>query len=406
CYISTNMADEVQCVAELKKIACEAIDKSSQDLRELSKIWQNPELNFKEIKSHGFLTEFFKENSFHVTPSWTLETAFLAKYGGTEGPCVGIICEYDALPSVGHACGHNLISEAGAGAAIGIQAALNKTGNKLGKLHVLGTPAEEGGGGKLFMINNGCFNDVDFSMMVHPCPYDGVCVKFLRIKKVFVTFKGFAAHAAAFPWEGINALDAAVMTYSSINSMRQQMKPQWRVHGVIHEGGVKPNIIPDRSRMEYYLRTPNNKDMEVLVAKVTACFEAAAKATGCTHEVEWIESASYMDMNINLKLADLYRSNAQNLGIKFLSQEEEANLPMGSTDMGNVSYTVPSIHPMYGIDTTAPNHSHGFTAAAATDAAHEKTLIAAKALAMTAIDVMSNPDTLKLIKEQFKESFI
>ncbi|XP_031570355.1 peptidase M20 domain-containing protein 2-like [Actinia tenebrosa] len=391
-------------ITELKNVACEAIDKYSKELQELNKkIWENPELNFKEFKSHEILTEFFEKHGLEVSRKWTLETAFGARYGGNEGPCVGIICEYDALPGVGHACGHNLIAEAGAAAALGVKAALEKSGNKLGRLLVLGTPAEEGGGGKIYMINNGCFKDVDFSMMVHPCPFDAIGAHNLAISQHTITFKGYAAHAAAFPWEGINALDAAVMAYSSVSMLRQQMKPTWRVHGVILEGGVKPNIIPDKTVMEYYLRAPNKNELEELRAKVFLCFEAAAKATGCTVKIEE-PCLPYAELNTNPKLADVYKQHAESMGFKYLSKEEENKLPLGSTDMGNVSYTVPSIHPLYSIDTTAPNHSHAFTAAAATDAAHHKTIIAAKAMAMTAIEVMSNPDTLKIMKSQFEHS--
>lgn len=144
----------------------------------------------------------------------------------------------------------------------------------------MGSPAEEGGGGKVKMIKNGCFKNVDFCMMVHPTPYDGVYFKFLDLKQVFVTYKGISAHAAAFPWQGVNALDAAVMAYSAINAMRQQFKPTWRVHGVILEGGVKASIIPGRTKMQYYLRTPDRKDMNELEKKIVACFESAAMATG------------------------------------------------------------------------------------------------------------------------------
>ncbi|EDO32545.1 predicted protein [Nematostella vectensis] len=365
--------------ASLKKIACEAIDKHAADLRQLSKqIWENPEENFEEKFAHKVLTDFLEEKGFDVTRSWTLETAFVARSGnGDDGPCVGVICEYDALPEVGHACGHNLIAEAGAAAGIGIKAALAAANNKLGKLLVIGTPAEEGGGGKVKMIDNGCFKGVDFCMMVHPAPIDTTVPLVLARDAVIATYRGHAAHAAAFPWEGINALDAVVMAYTSISAMRQQMKPTWRVHSIIAEGGVKPNIIPDKTKLEIYLRAPDDQDLQQLKEKVIGCLEGAAKATAT------------------------YQSHAESLGVEFPSLEEQKNKMIGSTDMGNVSHVLPSIHPIYSIDSMAVNHSYAFTAAANTDVAHEKTLVAAKSMAMTAIDLLCNKELREQAKKQF-----
>jgi len=385
----------------LKQKAKEAIDIHSAELYDLNRcIWENPELAFQESYAHDQLTEFLAAYGFDVTPHFTLDTAFRAETGEDGGLTVGLICEYDALPEVGHACGHNLIAESGVAAALGLKIALDAVTQKPQvKIVVLGTPAEEGGGGKILMINNGCFKDIDFCMMVHPSPADVLKPSILARVRVTVTYKGHAAHAAAFPWEGINALDAAVMAYNNISALRQQLKPTWRVHGIISEGGVKPNIIPDRAQLIYNLRAPTDGELIVLREKVKSCFEAAASATGCEVCVEW-EPNCYSNLDTNNTLAELYQANAETLGVAFTCGEEFT----ASTDMGNVSHVVPSIHPMYAIGTKAANHSHAFTTAAATELANEKTLIASKALAMTAIDVLCNPDLIGKVRNDFVKS--
>ncbi|XP_029204279.2 peptidase M20 domain-containing protein 2-like [Acropora millepora] len=401
----TNECEETMAdnAVELKLKAKEAIDSNSAELYDLNKkIWENPELCFKEKYAHSQLTEFLAARGFDVTPHYTMDTAFRAETGENGGLTIGLICEYDALPEVGHACGHNLIAESGVAAALGLKIALEGVTKKTKvKIVLLGTPAEEGGGGKVLMIESGCFKDIDFCMMVHPSPIDLLKPIHLAIETVIVTYKGFAAHAAAFPYEGINALDAAVLAYNSISALRQQMKPTWRVHGIISEGGVKPNIIPDRAQLIYYIRAPADVELKVLKGKIINCFQAAAKATGCQVAIEW-DPMRYSSMDTNPTLADLYKANAESLGVKYdKSAQAEGR---GSTDMGNVSHVVPATHILYAIDTEAGNHSHAFTAAAATEAAHNKTLIASKAMAMTAIDVICDPELLKQIKKEFKKS--
>ncbi|XP_078368051.1 xaa-Arg dipeptidase-like [Oculina patagonica] len=250
------------------------------------------------------------------------------------------------------------------------------------------------------MIKNGCFKDIDLCMMVHPCPYDDLKPKETALEGATVTYKGHAAHAAAFPWEGINALDAAVMAYNNISVLRQQIKPTWSVHSIITEGGVKPNIIPDRAQLKYYMRAPTDEELAVLKKKVISCFEAAASATGCKVSIEW-DPVRYSNLDTNSTLADLYQANVKTLGVTFGPLISKG--VNGSTDMGNVSKIIPSIHPMYSIGSKAVNHSHAFTTAAITEIAHEKTLIASKAMAMTAIDVLCNPELMEKIKKDFEK---
>ena len=245
----------------LKTLASSTIDENTEELKTIGeKIWSSPELCYKEYKAHDLLTGFLEKKGFSVERSYTgIETAFRAIFGSGR-PNVCVICEYDALPEIGHACGHNLIAEAGVAAGLGLKAAQELSNAPKGRLTVMGTPAEEGGGGKEFLIQNGAFEDIDVAMMVHPTPYSAVSAIWNCISSLQITYTGKAAHAAAFPWEGLNALDAAVMAYTSISVLRQQMKPKWRVHGVITNGGAKPNIIPEKTSMEYYIRAPNRSD--------------------------------------------------------------------------------------------------------------------------------------------------
>lgn len=383
---------------EGKRIASEAISGREEDLLRISEeIWKNPELAFEEHAAHSLLTEFLDREGFAVDKGYMdVGTAFRARFGSGK-PNVCVICEYDALPDIGHACGHNLIAEAGIAAGLGIKAFLDTTKQR-GTVTVMGTPAEEGGGGKVMLLERNGFEDVDIAMMVHPTPFDMVSIPSIACSQISVHFKGLAAHAAAFPWEGINALDAAIMAYNSVSALRQQMKPAWRVHGVITDGGIKPNIIPESSSMEYYIRAPNSVEVEVLRKKVVACFKAAAQSTGCEVEIQR-EGHDYDDVLSNPLLAKLYEKNVRDLGIDPVEQAAA-----GSTDMGNVSYAIPSIHPFFSIGSGKEvNHTREFTAVANTVEAHGRTLIAAKAMTYTCIDVITGGDrVVEEIRSVFK----
>ncbi|XP_065832974.1 xaa-Arg dipeptidase-like [Oscarella lobularis] len=383
---------------ELYSFACRAIDDWAPKLRDVShEIWLHPELVFEEHFAHDALTKFLEDAGFDVERHYTLQTAFRGrardKSSSTDAKStkVAVICEYDALPDIGHACGHNLIAEAGLAAAIGIKAALEAKSTRIdaaGELIVLGTPAEEGGGGKVKMIKAGCFDGLWAAMMVHPCPSDLPEARVLSVVHLSVTYKGKASHAAAFPWEGINALDAAVGAYTGLSMLRQQMKPTCRLHAIITEGGVKPNIIPEVTKMSLYVRAPTDEELSALKERVIQVLKSAGDAAGCSFEIDEDDSP-YSNMCSHANLLDLYVKNVSQLGIEF---DRPSELPCFSTDMGNVSHVVPSIHPWYSIGTDALNHTKGFTAAADTDYAHKQTLIAAKAMAMTAIQVLCNPD--------------
>ena len=382
---------------QLKEAAASSIDSSKQELEELSiSIWSNPEVTWEEHKAHEVLTSFLEAKGFAVERSYTgIKTAFRATFGSGR-PNVCVISEYDALPEIGHACGHNLIAEAGVAAGLGLKAALEK-GNLQGTVTVMGTPAEEGGGGKVKLIENGAFEDIDVAMMVHPFPDTYVRPIYNARKGVLARFTGKAAHAAAYPWEGVNALDAAVLAYNSISVLRQQMKPTWRVHSIISKGGVKPNIIPENSEMEIYCRTPGMEELSTLVDKVTSCLNSAAQATGCSIDIT-DKGSIYLDVQQNEALAESFGQHLEALGVKYGDVGEV----YASTDMGNVSYVVPSLHPNYAIGSGEVNHTRAFTAAANTPDAHQKTLVAAKAMAHTAIDVFVKDGFLDIIRGKFR----
>lgn len=263
----------------------------------------------------------------------------------------------------------------------------------------MGTPAEEGGAGKVRLIEQSAFKGMDVAIMTHPAPHHDTRPKCLSVNMVTVKYHGKASHAAAFPWEGVNALDAAVLCYTSVSNLRQQFMPTWRVHGIISKGGTKPNIIPDYTELEYYMRAPTDSELTTLQDKLYACFQAAAVATGCTVEVQ--ENARYSNMVTSVPLADAYDANAKALGIDTTLDPTLVN-KNGSTDMGDVSHVVPAIHPLYSIHTTALNHTREFTAVAGSAAAQPYTLAQGKALAMTALDVMTSPQLLAEIQAAFE----
>ena len=384
---------------ELKALASVTIDTSKTPLFEVSnEIWRNPELGFHEARAHSILTSFLERNGFAVERSFSgLKTAFRGTFG-TGRPNVCVVCEYDALPEIGHACGHNLIAEAGVAAALGVKAALENGGVPEGMLTVLGTPAEESGGGKQLLIDNGAFDDVDVAMMVHPAPVTALMPKFLAVAFLKIEFTGKAAHAAASPWDGLNALDAAVMAYNSISVLRQQMKPDWRVHGVISNGGAKPNVIPEKSVLEYMIRAPDRIELKLLVGRVRTCFEAAAMATGCQVEIK-NSAPSYDNLVSNEVLASLFAENLKYFNVPFAKTTKLS----GSTDMGNVSHVVPAIHPKYAIGSGQDSiHTRSFTNLTNTLPSHESTLTVAKCMAHTCLDVLSSAKILQEVRDAFE----
>ncbi|NXJ05003.1 P20D2 protein, partial [Odontophorus gujanensis] len=402
---------------ELKRRACESVELNAARLGELSRsIWRQPELAYEEHHAHDAMTGFFSGAelpgaAWSVRPRYKLDTAFRAEWGtaaSARGPRplrVAFLCEYDALPGIGHACGHNLIAEVGAAAALGLKAALESLPQPAPvavQVTVLGTPAEEQGGGKIDLINAGAFDGLDVVFMAHPSQENAAYLPDVAEHDVTVKYYGKASHAAAYPWEGVNALDAAVLAYNNLSVLRQQMKPTWRVHGVIKNGGVKPNIIPSYTELEFYLRAPSMKDLSVLTEKVENCFKAAALATGCKVEIKGGKN-DYYNVLPNKSLEKIYKENGKKLGIEFISEDCILNGLSGSTDFGNVTFVVPGLHPYFYIGSDALNHTEQYTEAAGSQNAQFYALRTAKALAMTALDVIFNPDLLEQVREDFRQ---
>ncbi len=383
---------------ELKKSITSGVDRQSQQLSELSlKIHDNPELGFQETRAATWLTGYLEENGFRLERGiCELATAFRASYG--EGrPIVAILAEYDALPKLGHACGHNIIAGAAVGAAVAARPAVDKFG---GSVCVIGTPAEEIYGGKVIIANRGGFDDIDAAMMVHPGVRDLATTQALAARQLDVEFFGKAAHAAARPEMGINALEALLLSFTAINSLRQHIKDGARIHGVITDGGEAANIVPAHSAATFIVRAQDNAYLEELRPRVIDCFTGAAVATGARLEHRW-DDVSYASLRNNLTLARLFRQNMGYLGRKM--QMTDPDHTFGSTDMGNVSHLVPSIHPFVAV---APRevlaHSPEFAVAAASEAGRQGMLDAAKALAMTVADLVTSPELFGKVREEFE----
>jgi amidohydrolase len=386
----------------LKARMCDRIDALAGTLIEASHdIHAHPELGYEEHHAHALLTELLEREGLEVTRSaHGLDTAFDAR-AGTEGPEIAVCCEYDALPGVGHACGHNIIATAGLGAGLAAAALAAEAG---GRVRILGTPAEEGGAGKVFMAEAGAFEGVDAAMMVHPADADLLSMDTLAAVTMEVEYFGEAAHASAFPWKGRNALDAAVLGYTNVAALRQHIRSTDRVHGVFHKGGDRPNIVPDHTVMEWMVRSERLKSLEPLTERVIAAWEAGAMATGCRCEHK-ILHRTYADMVDNPVLAGLYAANASALGRPVSDPRKTEPRVMGSTDMGNVSYLVPSIHPMVRVAPAGVSiHSHEFTRHAGSPAGDVAVILGAKAMAMTIADVWADRTLLDQARTEFQRA--
>ena len=370
---------------DVKQRALTAFEGVEGELKSISRwMYDHPELAFAEFASSRRLVEFLSGHGFTVEyPAYGLDTAFAARVG-KGGPEVIVCAEYDALPGVGHACGHNIIATAALGAGMAVAGLADELGFRL---TVLGTPAEEARGGKVDLINAGAFTGAAVAMMIHPSPESVVDPVALAIKHLAVTFRGKDAHAAAAPWEGINALDAFVQLYVNVSTFRQQMLPTDKLHGIVTHGGDAPNIIPSRVESEWYVRALTKDRLAYMLDRFTAMGEAAARATGCT--VAFAQSGhEYEDIVTEPLLADLFSANCTALGRTMGRAKDRPASTAGSTDMGNVSHVVPAIHPMIGMDTKgAVNHQPEFAAHTITPDGEKAMRHGALAMAWTILDV-------------------
>jgi amidohydrolase len=385
--------------ANTKSRLAAAVEAAREEILDLShRIHANPEPAFEEHQAAAWVAESLARHGFDVEfPAGRLATAVRARRRGGrggEGPRIGILAEYDALPGLGHGCGHNTMAASGVGAAI----ALASIADELpGEIVFLGTPAEERGSGKQWMIDDGLFAGLDAALLFHPCDRSHVESYPLASEDAEVVFQGLQAHAASDPWKGKNALDALILLFASVGLWRQQLRPDARVHGIIQEGGTAANIIPDRTKAWFMIRSPDQAYYEQMKARFTALAEAAALATDTT--VELVYSGGSMSMNRNRTLEARWVENAGAYGI--VDQGPDPNA--GSTDMGNVSWICPTIHPELSIaDEGTPGHSIRFRDAAATPRADETTLLAATLVAQTAYELFADPSLVEAAWQEFR----
>nr|WP_227985413.1 M20 family metallopeptidase [Nocardia spumae] len=347
-------------------------------------IHAEPELAFAEFRSVHETLIPLRARGFQIeAPVADLDTAFVATYGSGE-LVVGICAEYDALPEIGHACGHNIIAASAVGAALALAEVADRCGITV---KVFGTPAEESGGGKVLMLERGVFDGLAMAMMVHPGPLDIVGARSLALADLSVRFHGREAHASAAPEYGRNAGDAATVAQVALGLLRQHLRPGQQLHGIVESGGVAPNIVPGFAELLYYLRADDSASLDDLLQRASACFEAGALATGCTHEIRAL-APTYTELTPDAALLCAYREQIIGMGRLPLAPELEAARPLGSTDMGNVTNVIPGIHPVIGIDANgAVTHQREFAAAAVTPSADLAVIDGARALARTAIQI-------------------
>jgi amidohydrolase len=377
-------------ISELRADIVGRIDNLADELLAVShSIHAKPELAFAEHHASALLCDTLAEHDLEPTRgAYTLDTAFEASLQTQgDGPTVAILAEYDALPGIGHACGHNLIATAALGATLALQSVQS---HLPGHIRLLGTPAEEKGGGKELMARAGAFDGVDAAMMIHPAGVNLTTMPCICVAEVEVIYHGQSAHASAMPHRGVNALDGLLIAYQAISNLRQHIRDQERIHGIITDGGQAPNIVPERAAGDFYVRAVDEKALAALKPRVQACFEAGAKSSGAEVEINWA-NVDYLDLNTNWPLADCFQRHGESLGRDFLDPAKLGGA--GSTDMGNVSHRVPSIHPMLA---AAPRnvviHNPEFEKWAGSETGDAAALDGAKALALTTADFLLNPD--------------
>ena len=358
------------------------------------KIHDNPETGFHELKAAKWLSAYLEISGFEIERGiCDLPTAFRATYG-SGSPAIALMAEYDALPEIGHACGHNIICTTAIGAAVAAKPAIDQFG---GRVVVLGTPAEELFGGKAIMAERGAFKDIDIAMLVHPSSHDLSSARALACITLEVEFFGKAAHAAARPEEGINALEALILSFNGINSLRQHINERARIHGIITKGGDAPNVVPDHTSGTFLVRAVDEAYLEELKGKVLSCFQAAALATGARLKYTWKEY--YAPLRANTALAEIMATNMRSIGRDPQPIPDRAS---GSSDVGNVSMLVPTIHPEVAIAPPKTSlHSVEFRTAAVSAGGDRGLIDGAKALALTAVDLLADKDLVRKIKGEF-----
>jgi amidohydrolase len=380
----------------------EAVDTIVPEALDLShRVHAAPEVAFEEHNASRWTAELLERHGFELTvPAGGLETAFVARWSGTRpGPVIAFAGEYDALPEVGHGCGHNLMCSSSAGAAIAAARALGRDFG--GEIRFIGTPAEEAGNGKVHMITAGVFGDVDVCLQIHPSDSSSSEVLALAVTEVGVTFHGKLAHASGDPWLGRNALDAIVLLHTMVAQWRQHLKPGERVHGIITHGGAAPNIVPDLTSGRWYLRTPVDEDLDAMIERFGAMADAAAQASGCTVEIAIDPMNRCRTMINNPTLLGIWRRHLADAGVT----DDPIDPNVGSTDMANVSHEVPTIHPYLQIAPRGtPGHSREFAAHAGGEDGDRMLPRAIRVLAATALDLVNDPSLVARAWDELREA--
>ena len=378
---------------------CRAIDQYKEHAVSIShQIHEKPELKFQEHFAAGLLTGAAREIGLMVeTGSGGLATAFRAEFGSGGGPTVAILAEYDALPN-GHSCGHNLIACAALSAVVGLK---NGAKNLPGKIVFLGTPAEEGGGGKIILLDKGALRGVDAAMMAHPFDGEACTMPALATRHLHISFHGKASHAAVAPWDGSSALSAVIQTFQGVDAARLHIRDGARIHGIITNGGQAVNIIPEKTECQFLVRGKTSSYTNQMAERVLRCAEAAALATGTrmSHQV----IGGYKNMINNRTMALHYASMSESLGVH--SPEATGEVPTGSTDMGDISHAMPAIHPIFQVAKRGEGscHEDAFVKHTDSEYGYAAMIRVAKALAMTAYDLLADPALLKAAKEEFAQ---
>lgn len=385
----------------MKKSIAQQIESMKDEILSINDyIYAHPELGNEEFLAVEKLTGFLRKNGFEIEMGIAgVPTAFHAVFdSGHSAPHVAFLCEYDALPGIGHGCGHNMIGTLGAAAGVALSKVLSVTG---GRISVFGTPAEETNGAKVEIAAQNLFEGVDAAMILHPGQHSKRSGKSLAMDALQFSYKGKASHAAAQPEKGINALDAVLLLFNGINALREHVTSDVRIHGIISEGGLAANIVPEDAAAQFYVRAATREGLDAVVQKVKSIAEGAALMTGATLTISNYE-LSYDDMRTNETLSDAFTKNLMEAGETIILPAEKGS---GSLDMGNVSRRVPSIHPYLGFGAPdAISHSKGFADATVTDAGHEALLRGVTALAYTGYDLLTDKSLLQAIKEEFSKN--
>lgn len=383
----------------MKNIIVNRVNKIGKEIFDLSKeIYENPELGYEEHKACFSHTKILKKYGFSVqNPYLEMDTAFKAEYKSTRtGPNVAFIAEYDALPVIGHGCGHNLLGAVSSGAGIVLKQIIDEIG---GSVTVFGTPAEETDGSKVIFAQKGAFNNIDIALIAHPHTQYRKSGASLAMESLEFIYRGKSTHAAASPEKGINALDAAINTFNNINALRQHIRSDSRIHGIITEGGNAPNVTPDYAVAHFYVRSTTKKYLKELVDKVKKCAVGASMAAGTKIEIRNYEN-SYDNLIINQKLLEVFCKQLSKLNCKYIEEPLEN---AGSTDVGNVSHCCPTLNFYWDItnNTEIEGHTEEFAKATLSEYAYSQMKLIITALVMTSVEVIKNKNILLEIKNEF-----